>query len=123
MIRELSSGERILMTWAVLLHRHAPQLHDAIVFIDEPEVHLHPAVLTRVLSELAGERVLGRRGQLWMATHSPVVLLGARNADVLLVEGGAIRRSDASAPEVLGGLSSAPPGQVRLAPGQASCWS
>lgn len=113
---ELSSGERILMTWAVLLHAHAAPIHDAILFIDEPEVHLHPDAMTRVLSRLASERVLGPRGQLWMATHSPVVLLGARDAQVLLVEEGTVRRSDASAPEVLTVLSPTAPRQVHLAP-------
>ena len=115
-VTELSSGERILMTWAVLLHSHAPELRDAILLIDEPEVHLHPASAVRLLSRLWSDRILGPRGQVWMATHSPVVLLSARVSQVLLLEGGSLRWSDVSAPQVLGGLAQGTPPQVQLTP-------
>ncbi|AGP40113.1 hypothetical protein BE04_47900 [Sorangium cellulosum] len=113
---ELSSGERVLLTWAVTLHREASQLRDAVLFIDEPEVHLHPAVSIRLLSRLFDDKVLGPRGQVWIATHSPVVLLAADAARVLLVEQGALRWSDVSSPQVLDGFFPGTPPQVRFAP-------
>lgn len=98
---ELSAGERVLLTWAVFLHRQAAKLRDAVLFIDEPELHLHPARMARLLERLFQPDVLGERGQVWMATHSPSVLLAAQAGKVLLVEDGAIGWREVTAPEVL----------------------
>lgn len=102
---ELSAGERMLLTWAVFLHGYASRLRDAVLFLDEPEVHLHPAMTGRLLERLFQPDVLGERGQVWMATHSPSVLLAAQAGRVLLVEKGRLRWSESASPQVLGSIA------------------
>ena len=70
-LTRLSSGEGMLLTWAILLHSAAGSIRDAVVLIDEPELHLHPAALNRILSPLLV--AFGTRGQLWTVTHSPAI--------------------------------------------------
>jgi hypothetical protein len=86
---ELSPGEGVLLTWAILLHQQAPSLQDAVVLIDEPEAHLHPSVQQHILSSIRA--VLGDRGQLWAVTHSPDVAERPDVTNLILVEQRAIR--------------------------------
>jgi hypothetical protein len=86
---ELSAGEGLLLTWAILLHKQAPSLHSAVVVIDEPELHLHPSLQERILSSLLS--VVGGDGQLWVATHSPVIAARSDVTNRFLLEQGEVR--------------------------------
>jgi SAM-dependent methyltransferase len=73
----LSPGEKTLIAWAMCLHANSygqvlPS--DAIILIDEPELHLHPAACTDILERLRTKVIDGTNRQLWLATHSPSVL-------------------------------------------------
>ncbi|KZB62881.1 hypothetical protein AUP42_02160 [Thalassospira lucentensis] len=85
-ISTLSSGEQEVLnvTFDFLLRNP----NDCIIFFDEPEVHLHPELLIRMVSTL---RTIGRNNQFFLISHSPdlvsssledsVVFLTPRKAD------------------------------------------
>ncbi len=64
-----SSGEKEILTY--LFGIFALNVKDALIFIDEPEMHLHPkwqATLLRVFEQLASKT----GNQFLLATHSPI---------------------------------------------------
>lgn len=65
-ISTLSSGEQEVLnvTFDFLLRNP----NDCIIFFDEPEVHLHPELLIRMVSTL---RTIGRSNQFFLISHSP----------------------------------------------------
>jgi predicted ATP-binding protein involved in virulence len=90
-IDQLSDGERLALALAADLARrlaitHAngdPLLGEAVVLIDEVELHLHPAWQRRVLGRL---RATFPNCQFIVTTHSPQVLSEAPNDAVVLVK-------------------------------------
>lgn len=63
----VSEGQLLLLRMAVLLHSWTGQDFTAPILLDEPELHLHPEALIRVVDEI---RARLPRAQLWIATHS-----------------------------------------------------
>ena len=86
---ELSDGEAVLVTWAIILHRQKHSLADSIVIIDEPENHLHPDACIKALRALRDD-ILGPHGQIWLATHSVQLIAFAGMDAVWWVDGGRI---------------------------------
>lgn len=97
---ELSPGQRRLLRWAELIHEEVTGIEDAILLIDEPETHLHPAALVDVLRRLNS---LGP-SQIWIATHSLPVLSLPISRCVFYVNGGSWRPMRAQMDAALGGL-------------------
>ena len=64
----LSGGEKAVFDLLLDVHVAAIELGSPLICLDEPEVHLNPAVQASVLTELL--RLLPRGSQLWIATHS-----------------------------------------------------
>lgn len=85
-LNALSSGEREVVNIAFDFLLRSPS--DCVVFFDEPELHLHPELLGRLVTTL---RSIGERNQFIFVSHSPelvssslddtVVLLTPRRAD------------------------------------------
>lgn len=67
----LSEGQKVLLSLCVALHAKGASLNDHVIFMDEPEVHLHPSALLETLDAIRAN--IGN-GQLWIATHSLHVL-------------------------------------------------
>lgn len=63
----LSAGQRVLFQLACAIHAQNAHLHESIIFLDEPENHLHPAALVELFDRLMA---VIPQGQIWVATHS-----------------------------------------------------
>ena len=64
----LSGGEKAVFDLLLDMHIAATELGTPLICLDEPEIHLNPAVQASVLTELM--RLLPDGSQLWIATHS-----------------------------------------------------
>ena len=64
----LSGGEKAVFDLLLDVHIASTELGTPLVCLDEPEIHLNPAVQASVLTELMG--LLPAGSQLWIATHS-----------------------------------------------------
>jgi energy-coupling factor transporter ATP-binding protein EcfA2/SAM-dependent methyltransferase len=85
---ELSSGQKVLIAWAIALHAQA-DLCGSTVFVDEPENHLHPDACLRALEGLR-KRATREGGQIWIATHSVPIIAWAGASSLYSVAGGAV---------------------------------
>jgi len=63
----LSDGQKVLIQLCVAIHCQQNSLDDIVIFLDEPENHLHPSVIIETI-----ERIISKNpnGQIWIATHS-----------------------------------------------------
>ncbi|MCY3642431.1 MAG: AAA family ATPase, partial [Acidimicrobiaceae bacterium] len=64
----LSGGEKAVFDLLLDVHVAVAELGTPLVCLDEPELHLNPAVQAAVLTELLG--LLPAGSQMWIATHS-----------------------------------------------------
>ena len=64
----LSGGEKAVFDLLLDVHIAVTELGAPVVCLDEPELHLNPAVQASVLTELM--KLLPSESQLWIATHS-----------------------------------------------------
>lgn len=79
-IETLSSGEREVLniTFDFLLRKPS----DCIVFFDEPELHLHPELLSRLINTL---RSIGENNQFILVSHSPEVISSSLSDTVIFL--------------------------------------
>ena len=100
---KLSGGQAILLQLAVALHnlRLGSRIREAILLIDEPENHLHPAAMLQVISSL--ESLLAD-GQLWIATHSVPLLAHFDPSSIWWMENGKVEFAGTAPRRVLEGL-------------------
>lgn len=68
---ELSSGEQSFVSLIFLIYSH--DLHNGLIIIDEPELHLHPQSQKKFL-ELIEDMKLKQHLQCIIATHSPSLI-------------------------------------------------
>ncbi|NOK16238.1 AAA family ATPase [Corallococcus carmarthensis] len=107
----LSEGQRLLLQLAVALHAQGMRLSEAVLLLDEPETHLHPAAVVDVLETL---RKATPDGQLWIATHSLSILAWAPTDSLWFVRGGQVRWVGRDPELVLTGLLGDEHGRERL---------
>ncbi|MFP2930765.1 methyltransferase domain-containing protein [Pyxidicoccus sp. 3LG] len=112
-LSELSVGEHVLMSWAILLHRQREWLQGAHLLIDEPENHLHPDVCLRALDALQRD-VLGPEGQIWLATHSVPLIAHAGMESVYFVDNGSIEYAGNKIEKVIDRLLGGEEGRSKL---------
>lgn len=67
----LSNGQKILLQFCMALFAQEVGLENLVIFMDEPENHLHPAALIEVLNKITPHV---KNGQIWIATHSINIL-------------------------------------------------
>ena len=105
----LSGGEKAVFDLLLDFHLAATELGTPLICLDEPEVHLNPAVQASVLTELL--QLLPVGSQLWIATHSVGMI--RRAFDVSTDEPGRVAFLDF-------GQVAGPSPDVRLKPSQPS---
>ncbi|MGA9917368.1 MAG: AAA family ATPase, partial [Paraburkholderia sp.] len=74
-----SSGEKGLILTFLLLARSVE--NNGIVLLDEPELHLNPAVCKDLLAYLVNQYVKPKNLQVIICSHSPEILAGAFDSD------------------------------------------
>lgn len=112
---ELSSGQKVLLTWAIALSEQAVEgsLEHAIIAIDEPEPYLHPSAAIDVLDRLR-TNLLGEHGQLFIATHSPALVAHFHSASIYDVRDNSIAYSSTRVEKVMNGLLGGDDARQRL---------
>lgn len=109
---ELSNGEKVLLTWAITLHKQKELLANAVITIDEPENYLHPNACIQALERLQG--LLGEHGQIWIATHSvPLIAYGGLESVYLIKDNQAVFARN-KVDDVVCSLLGGPLGRTRL---------
>jgi predicted ATPase len=71
-VDELSSGEQEVLGLMYFVRRLSAQ--GGVLLIDEPELHLHPALQRSLFSVI---EAVAERAQVWIATHSPRLVTAA----------------------------------------------
>jgi hypothetical protein len=79
-VPSLSSGEREVVNIAFDFILRSPS--DCIIFFDEPELHLHPELLSRLIATL---RSIGERNQFIFVSHSPEIVSASLDDTVVLL--------------------------------------
>jgi ABC-type cobalamin/Fe3+-siderophores transport system ATPase subunit/SAM-dependent methyltransferase len=97
----LSDGQKVFIQFCVALHAQEGDLADFVLFMDEPENHLHPAALIEVLEKL---NEVVSNGQIWIATHSINILAHFSEGTVYYVEEGNATYAGNGPEKVLNGL-------------------
>lgn len=75
----MSSGEKGLILTFLLIERSVAQ--DGLILLDEPELHLNPAVCKDLLSFLVNQYAIRKNLQVIVCSHSPEILAGAFESD------------------------------------------
>lgn len=71
----MSSGEKGLILTFLLIEKSVAQ--DGLILLDEPELHLNPAVCKDLLSFIVGGYAVRKNLQIFVCSHSPEILTGA----------------------------------------------
>lgn len=97
----LSEGQSILLQFCLAVYCQATELKDLVLFLDEPENHLHPSVLIDVI-----DRIIEclHDGQIWIATHSLPLLAHFDPSSIWYVEDGLVQYGGRIPEKVLGSL-------------------
>ena len=113
----LSTGEKQIVFRGTHLLQNINRINDTIVFVDEPEISMHPSWQNKILQYYQGlftDSVTHIQGsQMIFATHSEYVISTALNDNVnnlvivLKENGGAIISNNIIAPNVLSRITSA----------------
>lgn len=98
---ELSDGQKILLQFCLAIYSQATALKDLILFMDEPENHLHPSALIEVFDRIQHSLT---NGQIWIATHSIPLLAHFDPSLIWYMEEGNIGYAGRIPEKVLKGL-------------------
>lgn len=87
---QLSAGQRVLLQLCVAIFAQGGSLENYIIFMDEPENHLHPSAVIDLLDTIKEHNP---NGQIWIATHSIPLLSHFDSSSLWFVENGAVKHS------------------------------
>lgn len=97
----LSDGQKILLQLCMTIYEQENDLEKTILFMDEPENHLHPKALLDVINKLSD---IITEGQIWIATHSINLLSNFEPKNIWYMEDGKIQHAGKIPEKVLEGL-------------------
>lgn len=81
---ELSSGEKAILCLFFEINRM--EMHNSIVFIDEPEVHLNQSVEARIVPTILNEIVYKGSNQVFAVTHSTGILSAVSSENLFRIQ-------------------------------------
>lgn len=87
---QLSAGQRVLLQLCVAIFAQGGSLENYIIFMDEPENHLHPSAVIDLLDAIKEHNP---NGQIWIATHSIPLLSHFDSSSLWFVENGTVKHS------------------------------
>ncbi|MDD5530623.1 MAG: AAA family ATPase [bacterium] len=93
----LSEGQRVLLQFCLAIHCQQKSLDNLILFLDEPENHLHPSIIIEIIERIKSKTP---HGQIWISTHSIPLLSYFDTKSLWFMENGKIT-SAGSTPETV----------------------
>lgn len=99
-LKEISRGQKVLLIYAVCLIKSlmfqlnmggVQTLDGAIVFIDEPEIYLHPSAVIGFIDSM--REIVGKNGQIWLGTHAMCLLPHLKTEEIWTVYDGEVSSS------------------------------
>jgi predicted ATPase len=107
---KLSPGQEYLLRMCVALSCNRVDAN-TILIIDEPEVHLHPVALTKLIRELQDNFKVA---QIWILTHSLSLVSSSNLADVWFMEKGTVSKLRSNSENLIQGLLGGDDGRKAL---------
>lgn len=98
---KLSDGQKILLQLCVAIHAQGASLDNMILFLDEPENHMHPSVTIEFLDALIKKVP---NGQIWIATHSIPLISHFGTENIWYVDNGKVSYAGKEQEKVLESL-------------------
>ncbi len=87
-LNQFSPGQKMLFAYAILFFyldaNLKTNIKESIIIIDEPEKHLHPEAQITLINAL--KSIIGKTGQLWIATHSVHILSHLDYDEIMMVK-------------------------------------
>ena len=97
----LSDGQKILIQLCLAIHCQQSSLNELILFLDEPENHLHPSVIIEIVEKIKSKTT---NGQIWIATHSVPLLSYFDPSTIWFVDNNKVSYAGAIPEKVLNSL-------------------
>jgi ABC-type cobalamin/Fe3+-siderophores transport system ATPase subunit len=108
---KLSNGQKIILQFIALLFKQNNKLGEQIIFMDEPENHLHPSAINDIISRI---QKLNNKGQIWISTHSVHILSMFDPKHLWYMENGSIHYAGYKPEEIIYALLGNDDGRKRL---------
>lgn len=87
-IHDLSSGEKYIIHRATSIFKNVKNIKNSIMFIDEPEMSLHPEWQTKIIQyykDLFSDNDGVQQSQMFISSHSPYILKNALEDDDTII--------------------------------------
>jgi len=97
----LSDGQKVLLQLCLAIHCQQRTLDDIVLFLDEPENHLHPSVIIQTIERIKEKTP---NGQIWISTHSIPLLSYFDPSNIWFVENNKISYAGNGPEKVLNSL-------------------
>lgn len=94
----LSDGQKIILQFCLAIHCQQKSLDKIILFMDEPENHLHPSVIIQIIERLKKKTP---HGQIWIATSSISLLSYFDSANIWYIDNNSVSCSGRNPQEVM----------------------
>lgn len=85
----LSPGQQYLLRMCIALHCNKIEDKNLILFLDEPETHLHPDALIKLIANI---KKAFRGIQVWISTHSIALLSALEVSDIWHINNGTCKK-------------------------------
>jgi ABC-type multidrug transport system ATPase subunit len=98
---DLSAGQKIILQLCAAIFAQGGSISESIIFMDEPENHLHPSAVIELIDRIKQQIP---NGQIWIATHSIPLLSHFDASSLWFVENGQVCHAGKKPEMVLNGL-------------------